>query len=354
MDALLIDVAHSNPAFRKEALVELHKRAAGFLPPAALSALYKAATAETDPEARRLAELGFLTQLWRFHDFRRALPLVERASEAERAALVATPKPAEKAAPKLAPIVARALDDAADRLLAMRLLEPLKRFGADVGFATVKLVDYLDDPAVRAAAAEVLRRLSPPLGELRERFVALTERDDAAARAIGAGFVTRIALVERDATVMMRLVRHDDATVREYAVGELHAAARANVDIGVAIEALGVALSDPRGGVVYHALRALFAASTTGTALDAALAGLTRLLRQEQYSLEGWAAPLGALERAQVERASPATDAIQTLLHHHLARGDAAAIEALLARDDLPETALLAAAEIVGGQDPGV
>lgn len=349
----MIDVAHSNPAFRKEALVELHKRAAGFLPPAALSALYKAATSETDPEARRLAELGFLTQLWRFHDFRRALPLVERASEAERAALVATPKPAEKAAPKLAPLVARALDGTPEeRLLAMRLLEPLKRFGADVGFATVKLVDYLEDAAVRAAAAEVLRRLSPPLGELRERFVSLTEQGDAAARAIGAGFVTRIALVERDATVMMRLVRHDDATVREYAVGELHAAARANVDITVAIEALGVALSDPQGGVVYHALRALFAASTTGAALDAAVPALTRLLRQEQYSLDGWAAPLGALERAQVERASPATDAIQTLMHHHLARGDAAAIEALLGRDDLPEAALLAGAEMLGGHDP--
>lgn len=352
MDALLIDVAHSNPAFRKEALVELHKRASGFLPPAALSALYKAATSETDPEARRLAELGFLTQLWRFHDFRRALPLVERASEAERAALVATPKPAEKAAPKLVPLVARALDDAADRLLAMRLLEPLQRFGADVGFATVKLVDYLEDVALRAAAAEVLRRLSPPLGELRERFVALTERDDAAARAIGAGFVTRIALVERDATVMMRLVRHDDATVREYAVGELHAAARANVDVTVAIEALGVALSDPQGGVVYHALRALFAASTTGAALDGAVAALSRLLRQERYSLDGWAAPLGALERARVERESPAADALRTLLHHHLARNDAETIAALLGREDLPEAAVQAGIDLMGGHDP--
>ncbi len=348
IDDLVSDLADRDPQRRRAALTELQARATGFLPPSAIGALHRAATdpdAEPDAELRPLAELALLTQLWRFSDFRKALPLVAQASGEERAAIVAEPRPAEAVAPRLAPIVLRALDDPATRAVALRLLEPLRRFGGAVDAAIVKVLDYLDDVVWRAAAAEVLRRLTVPLQEHRARWQRLVDSTDPGARAIGAAFLARLGLVERDGGALLRLVRHEDPTVREFAVGELHAAARANVDVSAAVPALGVALSDPQGGVVYHALRALLAASSQGITLDGAVADLARHLRRARYSLDGWCSVLGPLERAQVERESPAIDAVTALLHHHLACGDAEAIEALLSRDDLEESTLLAAQE---------
>lgn len=347
IESLLLDLGHSNPQYRREALAELQKCAAGFLPPGALSALHKAATSEADPALRRTAEVAFLTQLWRFHDFRRAIPLLESASEEERGQLVATPKPAEAAAPKLLPIVARALDVPAQRRVALRLLEPLQRFSAPVDFALVKLLDYLEDPTWRTASAEVLRRLSLPLAAHRDRFVRLIDSRDAAARSIGAGFLVRIALIEQDASTLLRLVRHDDPTVREFAVGEVHSAARANVDVSIAVTSLGVALGDQASGVVYHALRALLAATVNGVELGDALPAVTRQLSRSEYDFDGWVAPLSGLERAQVRRESPAIDAVRTLIHHYLTRVEPESIEALLAREDLAEATLLAAHETI-------
>lgn len=163
--------------------------------------------------------------------------------------------------------------------------------GVDLAPALAAVVALLDDDAVAARAAGVLRAVawtpsSPPDADwaLADR---LSAPDPVLAHAAAAALATR-RLAADDAEGLLGLAHHPDAPVREGCAYALEAAAIAGRPLDAALASLAVALADPASAVAWHAVQALDRAARDGVDLEALVPALRAARETLTYTADGW------------------------------------------------------------------
>lgn len=327
-----------------------HALAGGSIDSAAV-AIAEARQKESDRELRAYLAVLLLHHHWWCLDYKFALPAMAWAIGADNAECDAAreiveevlqhPGDVDHVASLLPPILTLALAHGpqALRLPTLRAMKYALKHGATLESAEPDLLALLSDPEL-GGHVQTLLLLAVGGGQLALSPQSLTlladglDKSDRYGQFQSARLLCATHVQRGDLVATAHLLADERLPVREGAHYQLAREDFGSADLSPLVPVLAASLGDAGGGVVFHAMGALWKLAQGGVDLSAAGDALTSMLAEQGYSAKNWTHGKDLLGLQDLSDENPGTDAAALLTAHYLANGNAASVKSLLASED--------------------